>query len=39
MVTVSTVETKYHALANSAKKVVWLQLLLKELQYLEGTPT
>ncbi len=26
-------------MANSAKEVVWLQLLLKELQHLKGTPT
>jgi hypothetical protein len=38
-VTISTIKTKYRALANSPKEVVWLQLLLKELQYLEDTPT
>ncbi len=37
--TIFTIETKYHALANNAKEAVWLQLLLKELQYLEDTPT
>jgi hypothetical protein len=38
-VTIFTIETKYHALANNAKEAFWLQLLLKELQYLEDIPT
>ncbi len=39
IITLSTIEAKYHSLANATKEITWLKKLLMKLQYLKKGST